>query len=288
MWSGHIRKDTSSNYKEATNLVQRVRTLLEEGTIPKGSELWVFTDNTTAERCYYRGSSKSKELHFIILELRAMEMEGSLIIHFVWIPGTRMIAQGSDALSRGDLSSGVMAGKSFLELLPLNLTAWERRPGLKAEIASWLPGTSWRFTEIKDWFHEVYLDPDGKYIWAPPPALADVALECLCEVKHAYPRTSHCFLCPALFTGRWRKTLGKISDATFSLTTDSVLWPKAECEPLTFGFVCPPLPHSPWRVRRLAETSLWERGVRAAAQAGPRPLPPAGARLPVLQPTHPC
>jgi hypothetical protein len=44
----------------------------------------------------------------MILELRKMEMEGQFIIHLIWIAGKRMIAQGSDGLSRGDFSSGVM------------------------------------------------------------------------------------------------------------------------------------------------------------------------------------
>lgn len=122
VWSARIRNSASSNFKEARNLVQRVQSLLANGTTPRGSELWVFTDNTTAKRCYYRGSSKSKLLHEIILNLRLMEMEGSLIMHFIWMSGLRMIAQGTDALSRGDLSSGVMGTKSFLAMLPLNLS----------------------------------------------------------------------------------------------------------------------------------------------------------------------
>ena len=104
----------------------------------------------------------------MILELRKMEMEGRLIIRFVWIPGTRMIEQGSDALSRGDLSSGAMTGKkSFLETLPLNRTVWERQAHLKDEVRGWLPG-DWKFVETVDWFHDVYKDPRGKYVWAPP------------------------------------------------------------------------------------------------------------------------
>jgi hypothetical protein len=55
-----------------------------------------------------------------------MKMEGELIIHFVWTAGKRMIAQGTDGLSRGELSSGVMAGEDFLKYLPLNETTFER------------------------------------------------------------------------------------------------------------------------------------------------------------------
>jgi hypothetical protein len=61
-----------------------------------------------------------------------MKMEGELIVHFVWIAGKRMIAQGTDGLSRGDLSSVVMAGEDFLKYLPLNEMAFDREPRLKS------------------------------------------------------------------------------------------------------------------------------------------------------------
>jgi hypothetical protein len=38
---------------------------------------------------------------------------GFIFIQFVWIAGTRMIWQGTDGLSRGDLTAGVMAGEHF-------------------------------------------------------------------------------------------------------------------------------------------------------------------------------
>lgn len=91
---------------------------------------------------------------------------------------------------------------------------WDQRPQLKAQLLSWLPEGNWKFTEIRDWFHEVYREPKGRYIWALPPAIADVALENLCEAKHIFPISSQVFVCPNLFTGRWRKTLGKMSDVT--------------------------------------------------------------------------
>ena len=40
-------------------------------------------------------------------------MNSDLIIHFIWISGKRMIAQGTDVLSREDLSSGMMSGQKF-------------------------------------------------------------------------------------------------------------------------------------------------------------------------------
>ncbi len=41
----------------------------------KDCELFIFTDNSTAEGCFYRGTSKSRYLHALILELRKVEMK---------------------------------------------------------------------------------------------------------------------------------------------------------------------------------------------------------------------
>ena len=108
MWTLWMTEDTSSNYKEATNLVLYLKRLLRTGTIRQGSELFFFTNNKVAECTYFRGLSQSCLLHEMILDLRKMELDGELIIHFIWISGKRMIAQGTDGVSRADLSSGVM------------------------------------------------------------------------------------------------------------------------------------------------------------------------------------
>ncbi len=64
-----------------------------------GSELWLFTDDVTAEGCFFRGGSSSKLLHELILHLRKTEMEYEFTLHVVHVARTRMIAQGLDGLS---------------------------------------------------------------------------------------------------------------------------------------------------------------------------------------------
>jgi hypothetical protein len=109
-WHDRVTTDESSNFREAGNLIIWTKALIREGKLEKGSELFVFTDNSVAERTYYKGSLSSLKLQQMILELSKMGIEGQFIIHFIWIAGKRMIAQGSDGLSRGDFSSGVMNG----------------------------------------------------------------------------------------------------------------------------------------------------------------------------------
>ena len=74
----------------------------------------------------------------MIVKLKKLEMERTLIVHVFWISGKRMIKIGVDGLSRGDLSSGVMAGNGLLKYLPFNETAFQRHPALSCIIPSWI------------------------------------------------------------------------------------------------------------------------------------------------------
>ena len=62
-----------------------------------------------------------------------------------------MIAQGSDGLSRGHISEGVMKGTLMDDFIPLNESALERRVGLKSWLESWTNGDL-EFLHPKDWF----------------------------------------------------------------------------------------------------------------------------------------
>ena len=200
-WDGNLTSQ-SSNFREGYNLVLRLEELLRAEKVKRGTELWLFTDNAVSESAFNKGSSKSRLLHNLCARIRKAEMAFSLHVHVIWIAGTRMIAQGTDGLSRGDLTSGVMAGDEFLSHIPLDQGALERSPALEKWLKLALPN-QWTWLETgADWYKLPFDDPTGRYVWAPPPCLADVALEQLCEVKLIHPLTSHVFVCPVLFTGR--------------------------------------------------------------------------------------
>jgi hypothetical protein len=174
----------SSNFREAYNLVLRVEQMVEGGELKPGAELFVFTDNFVSERAFYNGSSKSRKLHELVMRLRKLEMTGKVFVHVIWFAGTRMKDQGTAGLSRGDLTGGVMIGDKFLKHIPLNKSVLERSVGFKEEFSKGLVGSGWKWLEYEDWFDGVFDDENGKFVWTPPPALADAALEQLCEVKH--------------------------------------------------------------------------------------------------------
>lgn len=72
----------------------------------------MFTDNSTVEACAEKGSSSSPKLLQLIVRLHALSiMRLGVKIHIFHEPGTRMIAQGTDGVSRGYLAQGVADGR---------------------------------------------------------------------------------------------------------------------------------------------------------------------------------
>jgi hypothetical protein len=69
--------------------------LSEEGLLA-GHEIFLFTDNSAAERAYYyKGTSSAQPLFELVLWLRKLEMAGKFKLHVIHVAGTRMIAQGT-------------------------------------------------------------------------------------------------------------------------------------------------------------------------------------------------
>jgi hypothetical protein len=160
-----------------------------------------------------------------------------------------------------------------IKYLPFNKTALEREPRLKSRIQGWVGTKEWKVattsdwfhgvSTISDWFHGVFQDPNRAWIWAPPPVLAKIEVEQMCEAKHIFPNSKHVFVCPSLMTGSWRKQLGKLADTMITITARKEgVWTKEMYEPLTVAFVRPLLSERPWKAGRLNRVSNWERKMR--------------------------
>jgi hypothetical protein len=176
-----------------------------------------------------------------------LEMQGYIFLHVIWVAGTRMQKQGTDGLSRADLTSGIMSGKSPLMYAPLNLTAFDRSPEMKAWFGSYFRSPEWSYLLPEGWYHDGF--QNGNFIWAPPPAVANVILELLCESRHIRPWNSHVFVCPALMTAKWRRLLNKVADFIVSIPVGCPIWPHDMHEPLTLAFICPLVDRKPWILR---------------------------------------
>jgi hypothetical protein len=279
LWSSK-EEEESSNYKELINLVNTVSSEARAGRL-NNCEFFLFTDNSTAESCFYKGTSKSKLLHSLVLSLRMLEMEYGMSIYIVHISGTRMIAQGTDGCSRGSLMEGVMTGTDMLAFVDLSRSAIDRHPPLLDWVRGWTSRATLTPLSPEGWFDEghgivggsmdhngVWMPTYGKggrmFLWTPPPAIADVALEEILMARHKRTDTFHVILVPRIMTPRWRRLFYKACDFSFVVSPGCAHWPSTMFEPLWVGILLPFVKHRPWRLKRaplLLEIGRELRGV---------------------------
>ncbi len=312
LWGRDISHQ-SSNYRELHNLVDVVDyELLDQFPVFSkvvdcisdevaredlhGLELFLFTDNIVAESAFYRGTSSNPLLFELILRLRMLETNYSLCLHVVHISGKRMVAQGTDGLSRGILTNGCLKGDAFLSFVPLHLSALERHSAVLPWVKSWCEGLLVLPLTPEDWYTRGHgitgnsCNTDGVWIpatasyshtillWHMAPTAAEAAIEELSLSRHKRPCQAHIFICPRLFTHTWRKRLFKMADFVFYLTPGrrEDVWPLAAYEPIVVGVLLPHLSQAPWCLRNSAPISSLERTLRGVW------ADPSASELPVL------
>jgi hypothetical protein len=202
-----------------------------------GFEIFMFTDNSTAEAAFWKGTSTSPKLFELVLTLKRLELDHDLILHVIHVSGKRMIAQGTDGLSRADHSEGVMQGRPIQDFVPLHLCPLEREPSLKNWIAQVTKGLDPTFLDPEGWYTTGH--GRGTYIWTPPPAAAEVVVEQLGRARLKRPESMHLIVVPQVMTGRWRRHLTRGSDVYLRLDWPSVWDVCSHYEPLLL-FVCLP------------------------------------------------
>ena len=225
------------------------------------------TDNAVSSGVFNGGTSTSKSLHEITLEVKIKEMEHNAFIHLFHMSGTRMIAVGIDGLSRGDFESGVMTGQSMLRYLPFAKTAIELGgPTLRAWLETWMGPWVEPLTP-EGWFTEGHRP--GVHVWVPPPAAARHALEELSRAKTKRPwATAHVVLIPrVLYLEEWRRRFHKEVDFWFYLPTGDC-WPHSVFEPLVVTISFPLRREEPWQVRRSAAVVALQNTVQGMCQRG--------------------
>jgi hypothetical protein len=67
-WIASVTEEETSNWRELANLVAFVSELVESGEYD-GFELFIFSDNSTAENAFWKGTSTSRWLYELVLEL---------------------------------------------------------------------------------------------------------------------------------------------------------------------------------------------------------------------------
>jgi hypothetical protein len=207
--------NNSFNHQEMANFVFFLEKAIRTDLIPRGTEIFLFTDNFVTKRAFFRGPASTKSLFDLVLRLRKF--------HLIWCAGTRMIKQGADGLSRRNLDNGVMIREHMLEHVPIHLSALERVEHLHEWISSWVDPDA-RFFTPEDWYHNAH-QGFACGVWTLPPAIADAALEQLCDARHTRPTTLHVIAIPNIMTYLWRKTLRKLADVMLLVPLGNNIWP---------------------------------------------------------------
>lgn len=266
LW-GRDADSVTSNFRELCNLVQSIEEGVAGGELAD-AELFILTDNTTAEGCFHKGNSDSKPLFHLVLRLRKLEMSAMLRLHVIHVAGTWMIHQGTDGLSCGLLTDGIFAADAMKLHIPLHLDAPSRQPTIIPWIQSWCPEPSIVPRSPRGWFHtghglsdDFAPGPDATqhpvpstnqwFLWTPPPAVARAALEELAVARIKRPQLNHIFVCPRLFTSQWRQLVHKLAYLVFKIPAGSrPFWPLSMHEPLVCGLTLRFLSSPPFTLRQ--------------------------------------
>ena len=255
----------SSNWKEFTNVVESLEEEGEQGNL-NHAEVFMFTDNSTVEACVSRGSSSSPKLLSLVVRLQALSLKVGIRINVFHIAGTRMVAQGTDGVSRGVLGQGVMDGEAMSAFVPLHLSAVERSTqNLVPWIQKWsgsdailLNEMGWfsqghdieGWKEGRDGFSRPVIADNGRtYIWAPAPMSAEVAMAEMRKARIKRQCSSHIFVCPRLCTSQWLRQLYKSADCVFEVPVGTDMWSREMHEPLLIGILFPFISVKPWQLR---------------------------------------
>ena len=110
-----------------------VKAIIEEAKKGKltNALLFIFADNSTVEGAIAKGNSPSEFSFELILELNQCKFQCGFGLHAIHASGKRMIVQGTDGASRGDLARAGQLAKP-IRLLHLSiLQLWKGSMELK-------------------------------------------------------------------------------------------------------------------------------------------------------------
>ena len=84
----------------------------------KGATVILATDNEVVEHSLYKGNSTSEKLFELVVRLRTAEIKFATKLLITHVSGKRMMAQGTDGVSRGSLKEGVALGEAMIHFCP--------------------------------------------------------------------------------------------------------------------------------------------------------------------------
>jgi hypothetical protein len=153
-------------------------------------EVWIFTGNEVAENIYCNGSLEDRALFDWVLDLKHAERDENFQCWLVHIAGTRMIQEGMDGGSRGEIHLDSLLNSSKYRV-PLGDWVCDRSKSLVHWLTSWL-GEEYKICEPEDWFHSgtqtmEFEEPQVSrtWVWDPPPFSSSL---CCGRAVHRAPK----------------------------------------------------------------------------------------------------
>jgi hypothetical protein len=237
-WCTEVTEEKSSNWQELNNLLEALERIVVEQAL-SGSEIFIFTDNSTAEAAFWKGISGSPLLfELVVVHLKELELEFDLTLHVVHVSGRRMINEGANGHSRADHGEGVMTGENIKKYIPLHLTPTAREPNVSTWIEDVTRDLDFQVLDESGWFDEAH--SFGDFVWSVPPAAAEVVVEQLGFARLKRPSAMHMIVVPRLMTGRWRRHLTRGTDGYGAKMDDVEVWDlSSHHEPLLIFFCLP-------------------------------------------------
>jgi len=279
---GPDQDDESSNFREFCNLIETLEYEAKLGRL-NNSTVIMATDNATVEACIYKGNSTNYKLFDLIIRFKDLELKTGSKFIITHVSGKRMMEQGTDGISRGHLREGISLGASMLSFCPWGTCALDRSPTL----LPWLQevfGNELEVLSPSDWyrrghdhlggeldskgFFRLKIQP-GTFLWHPPPAAADAAIEEIRKARLKRRNSTHIIVVPRLVTTLWLRQLYKTADFLINVTNTHPFWPSSMLEPFVLAIAFPYSKHPPWQLKSTPKLLHSQREVQRLLQAHP-------------------
>jgi hypothetical protein len=209
VWTTKARAN-SSNWKEAETLRLTLERAKASGRVEvRGCTFFYFTDNIVTYYAVSKGASRIPSLHEIVSACKELEAELGCCLETIHLPGTTIIIQTTDGLSRGVWGSALHNRISQTTILseifaPVpfcpTLGDWARN---EAGIPPYVPWLHCRWD--RPWVFDSVVN--RLTIWAPPPEVTCQVLHFLLNVYVEAPSTTSAILMvPRVLQKRWQST----------------------------------------------------------------------------------
>ena len=225
--------------------------------------LLYLTDNMVTYDVFRRGTSKSTPLWTLFLRIKLLELELKCHVQVIHVPGTTMIAQGTDGLSRG-VGMQTLASNPSNGLIPL---LWRAAPGTPS-ILHWalttLPpifptSTPWLYqTDFSDWSRSPMIG--RSVLWCLSPSFARQGfLQAIASWIESPTKGCHIFIVPRIL----QRDFGRLSKfIVFGGQYTNLPLPFVPLVPFVVYFIIP-----------FDRYSTYQRQIISPVDKAPNPVP---------------